>query len=183
LEHSIAADLRARNPEAIDRLLHAHGREIQAVAFLILRDRDDAADVLAETVVIAWEKARSIRDEAALRPWLLRVATNRALGMRRRGARLIALETIPEPDLPAQPDPTGGSATRLALLAGVAALPVRQRAAIVLHYYADLPVDDVAAALGTSRNTVKTQLRDGLARLREALGDERPSGAPEISHA
>jgi DNA-directed RNA polymerase specialized sigma24 family protein len=40
---------------------------------------------------------------------------------------------------------------------------------LVLHYYADLPVAEVAAAMGTSENTVKTQLRHGLARLRESL--------------
>jgi RNA polymerase sigma factor (sigma-70 family) len=54
----------------------------------------------------------------------------------------------------------------------LADLPPRIRAAIVLRYYADMSVDEVAAALGTSRNTVKTQLRIGLDRLRESLRDD-----------
>jgi RNA polymerase sigma factor (sigma-70 family) len=56
----------------------------------------------------------------------------------------------------------------------LASLPPRIRAAVVLRYYADLSVDEVAAALGTSRNTVKTQLRIGLDRLRDHLRNERP---------
>jgi len=51
------------------------------------------------------------------------------------------------------------------------------RAAIGLHYYADLDVDAVAGALGRSRNTVKTELRLALARLRAFLDPETPSPA------
>ena len=54
---------------------------------------------------------------------------------------------------------------------GLADLPPRTRAAVVLRYYADLPVDDVAAALGKSPNTIKTQLREALVMLRAALGE------------
>ena len=46
------------------------------------------------------------------------------------------------------------------------------RAAVVLHHMVGLPVRDAASALGVSENTVKTQLRTGLARLREALEDD-----------
>jgi RNA polymerase sigma factor (sigma-70 family) len=57
----------------------------------------------------------------------------------------------------------------VALVQGLATLPIRSRAAVILHYYADLPVAEVAAVMGTSQNTVKSQLRTGLARLRELL--------------
>ncbi len=71
---------------------------------------------------------------------------------------------------------------RAALWQGVAALPPRTRAAIVLHYYADLPVVDVAAALGVSANTVKSHLQSGLQHLRSALADT-PTTLPEVRHA
>ena len=48
----------------------------------------------------------------------------------------------------------------VALVQGLATLPIRSRAAVVLHYYADLPVAEVAAVMGTSQNTVKSQLTD-----------------------
>jgi RNA polymerase sigma factor (sigma-70 family) len=54
----------------------------------------------------------------------------------------------------------------------LATLPPRMRAAIVLHYYADLTVDGVATTLDRSPNTIKSQLREGLAQLRRQLGDE-----------
>ena len=63
------------------------------------------------------------------------------------------------------------SSTRMALLAGVADLPLQMRAAIVLRYYADLSVEEVAATLGKSPNTIKAQLQTGLDRLRVHLAD------------
>jgi RNA polymerase sigma factor (sigma-70 family) len=167
-------ELRAHRPEALDHLLAAHGREILAVANMITRDRDEAADVLEDTLCVAWEKARQLRDEEALRSWLLRIATNRALSRRRFQSRLVVLDKVPDPAIP---DTTAPSATRLSLLAGMAKLAPRERAAVALHYYADLPVDAVAKTMGTSPNTVKTQLREALAKLRLALDDGTPAVA------
>ena len=76
--------LRDRRVEALGDLLALHGREIQSVAYLILRDRQLAEDVTIETLLTAFERGGSIRDDSALRPWLLRVATNKALSARRR---------------------------------------------------------------------------------------------------
>src|SRR5207247_5504342 len=60
------------------------------------------------------------------------------------------------------------------LASAVQALPPRMRAAVALHYYADLEVDAVAHALSRSRNTVKSELRLALARLRQLISDETP---------
>ena len=57
------AALRQRKPEALADLLATYGREIQAVAYLILRDRAAAEDVVVETLLTAYDKAGSIRDE------------------------------------------------------------------------------------------------------------------------
>ena len=60
----------------------------------------------------------------------------------------------------------------VALRAALSKLSTRMRAAVVLHYLADLPVSDVARAMGISENTTKGHLKAGLARLREELKDE-----------
>ncbi|HEV8544918.1 MAG TPA: sigma-70 family RNA polymerase sigma factor [Candidatus Limnocylindrales bacterium] len=175
------AALRRRRPEALEELLATYGRQIQAVAYLILRDRADAEDVVIETLLTAFDKAGSIRDEQSFRAWLLKVATNHALGMRRGNARVVRLHVVPEHsgggDL-------GRTATeRVVLLDGIADLPAQMRAAVVLRYYADLSVDEVAAALGKSRNTVKAQLQTALDRLRISLADPTGATTPEARHA
>jgi RNA polymerase sigma factor (sigma-70 family) len=178
VEARIVEGLRARRPEALDALLEAYGREIEAVAYLIVRDRHDAEDIAIETLLTAWHKNGALRDPAALRPWLLRIATNKSLSHRRRSARIVRLDGLPERgDGLAGPDPT-----RVALLTGIAELPPAIRAAVVLRYYADLTVAEVAEVLGKSPNTIKSQLQVALDRLRVSLS-ERPVDRPEARHA
>ena len=175
--------LRRRSPQTLADLLDAHGREIQAVAFLILRDRAAAEDVTIETLLTAFEKGGAIRDDGAVRAWLLKVATNKALGIRRTGMRLVDLSVAG--DRPAPGDLAGEAASHLALLAGVADLPAAIRAAVVLRYYSDLSVQEVAIALGKSPNTIKAQLQTALDRLRRSLADPAVDAATsqEARHA
>src|SRR5215212_2931970 len=106
--------LRRRRPQTLADLLDAHGREIQAVAFLILRDRLAAEDVTIETLLTAFEKGGSIRDDSSVRAWLLKVATNKALAIRRSGARLVGIDLVPDHAAPG--DLAGEAASHIALL-------------------------------------------------------------------
>ena len=170
--------LRSGSVDVLDDLLARFGPELQRVAYLILHDHAGAEDVVTDTLVTAFERGASLRDSAALRPWLLRIATNHALSQRRRRLRVVTLAVLPDiVDDGTSPDP----ADQVALWQGVSELPLRMRAAIVLRYYADLPVEDVAMALSVSPNTVKSQLQAALQRLRRTLGDEMPTG--ELRHA
>lgn len=169
--------LRRGEPEVLADLLQQHGQEIQGVAYLILRDRQAAEDILMDTLIVALDRGSTLRDAGALRSWLLRIATNLALGKRRRERRVTWLNVLPD-----APAPQTDATDRLALLAGLADLPPRARASVVLHYYADLPVADVAAVIGTGQNTVKTQLRTALRRMRASLATaQRTAAQVEVS--
>ena len=171
--------LRRGRPEVLATLLDEYGREIQGVAYLILRDRAAAEDVLIDTLMTALDRGSQLRDPAALRAWLLRIATNQALGWRRRGARVVYLHVLPDVEARSVwPD----QADRTALWESVSALPPRMRAVVVLRYYADLPVEGVATAMGISPNTVKTQLKTAMQHLRAALADGSDA-TEEVSHA
>jgi RNA polymerase sigma-70 factor (ECF subfamily) len=177
LEARIAQLVRQGADEALDALFARYADEIQGVAYLILRDRFDAEDVMAETLIVAWRRGRELRDESALRPWLLKIATNKALSLRRnrRTLRLVDDHEV------AGGDTTGPLAARMALLAAIDDLPVEMRAAVVLHYFADLTVEDVAQSLGKSSNTIKSQLRVALGRLRTAYGERADGRIQDVS--
>lgn len=166
----LVAALRAGDPAVLDRLLEAHGPELGGVAFLILRDRAEAEDVVVDTLLTALERGAELRDGAALRSWLLRIATNRALGRLRRRRRIVGIEVVGEESDDVF-DPARAT-TRATVLNAVNRLPPRMRAAVVLRYYAGCPVAEVAAILGRSPNTVKSELRVALERLRADLGPE-----------
>lgn len=87
------------------------------------------------------------------------------------------------PDHAAPRDLAGDATDRLTLLAGVGTLPLQMRAAVVLRYYADLSVEEVAATLGKSPNTIKAQLQTALDRLRIHLAEPVTVSPVEIRHA
>lgn len=130
-----------------------------------------------DTVVTAWRQSGSIRHPEALRGWLLRVATRLSLSRRRRRRPMVALAVHEQPY--ALPE----DAERVALMDALGRLPPAMRAAVALHYLADLTVDEVATALGRSRNTVKAQLRVALQRLRTSLGGDQSARGEAGVHA
>jgi RNA polymerase sigma-70 factor (ECF subfamily) len=167
LNEQLVGDLRARHPEALERLLDEYGRLLQGVAFHILRSHADAEEVVIDTMVTAWERIGSLRDPGALRPWLLRIAARHALGRRRRAVPSLTLLAGAAATTSGEADPD-----RMALAEALDGLPPRMRACLSLHYYAGLSVAETATALGISPNTVKFHLKSGLDRLREALDIE-----------
>lgn len=128
-----------------------------------------------DALVTAWQRSDQLREDAALRVWLLRIATRHALSRRRRRRSMQPIDA----DLPlAAPRSTQPSSDRLVVAEAMAALPPRMRAAVALHHVSGLTVPEAAEALGTSENTVKSQLREGMARLRTALADPEPAITP-----
>ena len=140
------------------------------IAFRLLGDRDDAADVAQEACARAfarWERLARGGDPA---PWVTRVAANLAIDRwrRRRRDRVRAVEP---------PTATGDAAdgTRVDLHRALAVLSRRQRQVVVLRWLADLPETTVAGLLGCSVGTVKQHNRRGLARLQAVLDEAAPT--------
>ena len=174
-----AQALRRGRPEVLADLLARYGRDMQAVAYLIVRDRGAAEDIVADSLLAALDHGHDLRDDDALRSWLLRIATNKALRHRQRAARIVELDVVQG----VAAETRGPAADEsMALWQAVRGLPPRMRAAVGLRYYLDLPVEQVAEVLGVSPNTIKTQLKSALAHLRTALADE-PMAIAEVRHA
>lgn len=148
--------------------LHEHGPMLLAAARVITLDDDEAKDLVQTTFEIALRKIDTLREPAALGAWLLRIETREAFRVVRRLRRVVRLDAhvrelaLPGSDLAARTD------MREALYK----LPARTRAAVALHHLAGLSVRETAEALGVTENTIKTQLKTGLARLREVLDDD-----------
>ena len=121
--------------------------------------RDIAHEALAEAFARAIERDSSIRDPV---PYLYRTAFRVAAAEMRRARH-------DEPD-PATPAPDAEDTTDL--LRALRQLSPGQRAAVFLHYQADLPVREVAALMGTSAAVVKVHLSQGRKRLRTLLTED-----------
>jgi DNA-directed RNA polymerase specialized sigma24 family protein len=154
-------------PPALDELLADHGAVLLGAARLICMDEQEAQDVVQTTFEIALRRGHTLRDRSALRAWLLAIEAREAV----RRVRLLRRFIPFQPHLHDVPALGPGHDETLALRESLRLLPRGARAAIVLHYLVGYSVRETAGAMGVSENTIKTQLRRGLARLREDLRD------------
>ena len=142
---------------------------LQRIARLLVSDPDVADDLVAETVARTLPKWRSGRvgdDGAYLRRVLVNLAAKRwkRLDMGRRR------DSAAREWWSASADVAGDTVERDQTMRALAKLPIRRRAVVVLRFYDDLSEAEIAALMGTSVGTVKSQLSKALGQLREDLG-------------
>jgi RNA polymerase sigma factor (sigma-70 family) len=136
--------------------------ELVGALTLYCGDRHVAEDLAQQTLARVWASWGTVRQVADRRAYVHRMALNAARSQfRRRAAERRARQRLDDP-LPRETDQTDVLAVRDA----VAALPPRQRAAIVLRYFADLPVRDTAVVMGCAEGTVKALTFKAIAALR-----------------
>jgi len=141
--------------------------------FLLTGDLAEAEDVVAEAFERAWLRWDHVRELESAETWVRAVARRLAVSRWRRVRNAAAAWRRHGPVLDAPPL----DEQHVALVTALAALPDRQRVAIVLHHLGDLPVEQVARETGASVAAAKQQLARGRAALAGLLDEEWPSRA------
>jgi RNA polymerase sigma-70 factor (ECF subfamily) len=164
----------AGDPEAFGELVRRHRDRLWAVALRTLGDREEAADALQDALLSAFRAGRgpgAYRGDAAVTTWLHRIVVNACLDRVRR-ARARPAVPLPDEPPPAAPDPYAVRDTVVSVQAALAALPVEQRAALVLVDMQGWPVEEAAHILDVPVGTVKSRCARGRARLLALLRPE-----------
>ena len=175
VQRDLVVAAQAGDHEAFEALAISVGDRLFALARLILRDVDRAHEAVQESLVAAWRALPQLRDPDRFDAWLRRLTVNVCSELARREKRWHAKLTAITPPEPVV-DATRDVADRDQLERGFRRLKPEQRAAIVLRYYLDLTVPQVADALGIPEGTAKSRLHHAMAALRAALdADARAS--------
>jgi RNA polymerase sigma factor (sigma-70 family) len=138
------------------------------LAAVMLADRSSAEDAVQEASIKAWRKLRQLHgDLNSLRPWFLSIVANECrMAKRQRWWSVLKLADMPASS--AGPDQGGTSDLHQALLR----LTPDERLPLVLHFYLDLPIDEVAQALRVSPSAAKSRIYRAAKRLRSDLTQE-----------
>jgi RNA polymerase sigma-70 factor (sigma-E family) len=146
---------------------------LRRLAYLLAGDGHRADDLVQQTITtlyVKWQRARSADYlDGYVRTMLVRTFVDER---RLAWARVRLFREAPEP----APIEDGGYEDRQVVRAALARVPRRQQAVLVLRFFYDLPVDEVAGILGCSSGTVKSQTSRGLATLRRLLGEREFAG-------
>jgi RNA polymerase sigma-70 factor (sigma-E family) len=159
----------------------ARRRALLRTAFLMTGDWHAAEDLVQEALTqlyVAWRRVQRGDDMMA---YARRVLVNAHIdGTRRPWRREHAVDVVPD-RAAADPAESGDPYTRERLLAALAFVPPRQRATLVLRFWEDLGVEQVADLMNCSSGNVKSQTARGLDRLRDVLGSEAFAESKETS--
>lgn len=155
---------------AFAELAVALGDRLHAVAYRMLRDAGLAEDATQQALLQAWTQLPKLRDPERFEAWCYRMLVNVCHAEWRKRKRALGDLTTPLPSVePRAPDDIAPVADRDLLERGFARLPMNHRIVVVLRYYADLSVPEIARTLGLREGTVKSRLYHALRGLRAAV--------------
>jgi RNA polymerase sigma-70 factor (ECF subfamily) len=167
--------LQRREPDALGELYDRYGRLVYSLILRVVRDSGTAEDLVQETFIRAWNRVQSFdAQKAAIAPWLLAVARNRAIDhLRLAQARHEPVE-LSQMDHPSvfnemESDLLNRDSARR-IQTAMQKLPAAQRQVIELAYFEGMSQSEMAERIGQPLDTIKTWVRTALRVLREELG-------------
>lgn len=166
-DRDLIARARKGDKTAFEELLRPVIDSGAHLAYGMLQDRAAAEDVVQEAALKAWRRLGNVRPGADFGPWFLGIVTNQSRSVRR--GRWWSVLRMESPEIRDRSGPEDHAVRGLDVRRALRRLPADQRAAILLHFYLDLPLDAVAATLGISVAGVKSRINRGLKRMRPAL--------------
>ena len=152
---------RRGQPGALEQLIESVWGDAFRIALSVVRDRTLAEDAAQEACAILFRSIRTLRSPDAFKVWFFRIVMREALKLERKAERAAgAVVNFPRADIP-------GAEVKVDVRQALFTLPPRQRAALVLQYYADLNSREIAEILGIPDSSVRFHIM----RAKRALQD------------
>ena len=145
----------------VEQIEQLQGR-LYRVALCMLKNDADVQDALQETVLKAWEKRHTLRNEAYFGTWVTRIAINTCKQMYRQKQRIVLMEELPE---------TPATSDGITLKMLIECLPDKLRLPFVLYYSEGMDTAEVANALHLTATAVRSRIHRAKIILRKELVD------------
>lgn len=154
------------NKKCLQELLVMHSDQLYRTAFLYVRNREDALDVVQEASYKAFKSIGNLKNEKYFLTWLTRILIHCSYEVLNKKKKEIPIDIMNEGKV------DGGEqrVESLDLLEAINQLNEKHKDAIILFYFQDLPITQVAKIMNIPENTVKTYLSRGKERLKKGLG-------------
>lgn len=159
--------------EAFMKIVAAYQQKIFVLAYSLVRNREDALDLVQEVFLRLYEKVQSYRPGESFQAWLMQIARNLSIDFLRRSKTrkrdsLDGLD-LDRADLAADREDPDRFQTGELIRRAVLALPEKQRLVFILHHFDELKYEEIAERLGIALGTVKSLHFKAIQNLRKAL--------------
>lgn len=157
----------------LEQFIRTHGEELLRLAFTYVKNKQTAEDIVQDVLLKAFEKKEDFRGDSSYKTYLYRMAINRSYDYLRSWAykRLIysnKMHSILKSESRTENIVIENSEMKV-IGEAVLNLPIKYREIIVLYYYKEIKIEEIAILLNTSINTVKTRLKRGREKLKPML--------------
>ena len=149
-----------------DATYRQYGEMLYRIAFVYLGNSHSAEDVLQDVFVTLFTNSLKFKSEEHRKAWLIRVTQNKCINYLKNPAH--KMQDIEDVQLPAQNDDDD---TRLDVLKQIIALPPKYKSVVILYYYNDFSVDEIAKILKIGKSAVKMRLKRSRELLKIQLED------------
>jgi RNA polymerase sigma factor (sigma-70 family) len=175
MDTELVARAQQGDRDAFAVLVGARADRYLATSHRILRDLSLAEEATQHALLSIWQDLPQLRDPARFDAWSYRLLVRACYNEGRRSRRWTPNMRLLPSDEPMQADGSTLVVDRDQLERGFRRLSIDHRAVVVLHHYLDMPLDQVAEALGVPAGTVRSRLHHAMRGLRAALdADARP---------
>jgi RNA polymerase sigma-70 factor, ECF subfamily len=156
------------NTKAFQKLIEAEKEKHYRMAYLYVKNESDAIDIVHETIYKAFISIKNLKETDYFSTWLMRILINTALDFIKKNKRVIPVEKLErcgnEENLERR-----NIEERMDLVIAIARLEEKYKTVIILRYYNDLPIKEIAKILNCPEGTVKTNLHRAIQQLRTFL--------------
>jgi RNA polymerase sigma-70 factor (ECF subfamily) len=155
--------------KALVHLIMLNKQEYYKLAYVYMKNKEDAMDVMEDMIVILYENIHKLRNEKAFDSWSKTILVNCCKNLLRKKKKLVLLENmkdeIYEEDLP-------NKENEIILEEHLSKLNEKHREVIKLRYYLDMDYKTISSIVKVPVGTVKSRISNGLKKLKESLGGE-----------
>jgi RNA polymerase sigma-70 factor (ECF subfamily) len=170
-ESEIINQVRSGSEESFDQLMQNYQSHVYNVAFSFTKDSENALDISQDVFVKVYKNLNSFRGESQFKTWLTRIAFNESQNWLKKNKRHIDMENLK--DKSAHVDSTDemlAKENRTILLRSLYELNTKYRLAVVLRYFENYSIREIASTMSCSEGVVKNMLFRSLQKLKNYLG-------------
>lgn len=177
MQHNEETILAAINGDrlALQQLLKCEKEKLYRMAYTYVNNEEQALEIFQQTVLQTIESVHQVKEPAYFSTWLTRVCINKALAFLKNNKKLVFMDEIEQSNMGSSS--TADIAEQLDMSNALGLLPEKFKTALMLRYYQDFTIKQIAAIMDCPEGTVKTLIHRGLFLLKKDLkgvyADER----------
>jgi RNA polymerase sigma-70 factor (ECF subfamily) len=166
---------------AFDKLMINHQEMVFRIGLQFGKNRENAMDITQNVFLKVYENLKSFQGRSSFKTWLMRIAYNEGTNWIRKNKNELDNEAFDEEvnmvqNSPSQEDEVLAQENRSILLRSLLSLNTRYRLAVVLRYFEDKPLREIAHILNCSEGVVKNMLYRSIQKMKELLPEQRMGG-------